>query len=82
MTKRVFKKVFFIKPLDLHGVKHADVHKIVEDYVLENQTGCPLKIITGNSDKMKDLVKSALHLHGFNYHEGDYYNRGYIDVLN
>jgi hypothetical protein len=82
MTKRAVKKVFFISPLDLHGIKHAEVQKIVEDYVLENQSDCPLKIITGNSDRMKDLVKSMLDLHGFNYHDGDYYNRGYIDVLN
>tara|TARA_B100000902_G_scaffold323131_1_gene316764 strand:- start:116 stop:364 length:249 start_codon:yes stop_codon:yes gene_type:complete len=81
MTKRVVKKVFFLEPLDLHGIKHSDVSKIVEDFILEHQDYCPLKIITGNSLKMKNLVKKVLDHHRFKYVDGDYYNRGYIDVL-
>ena len=54
----------------------------MEDYILKHQDYIPLKIITGNSDKMKKLVIDTLIQHGFNYQEGDYYNRGYINVLN
>ena len=36
--------------LDLHGKRHDDVDRIVENFVLLND--CPLKIITGNSQKM------------------------------
>ena len=37
MVKRFKRNYNKIKPLDLHGVKHADVPKIVEDYLLNNQ---------------------------------------------
>ena len=82
MSKRLQQKLYQITPLDLHGVKHQDVCKLVEDYILLNQYDCPLQIITGNSNKMKSIVIHALKSHGFNYSDGDYYNRGYIDVFN
>ena len=82
MVKRFKKQYNKIQPLDLHGVKHADAIKIVEDYVLQYQQECPLKIITGNSDKMKKIVINVVKSYGFNYLDGDFYNRGYISVLN
>ncbi len=82
MSKRFKRNNQNIPPLDLHGVKHIDVIILVEDYILKYQDYIPLKIITGNSDKMKQLVIDTLIQHGFNYQEGDYYNRGYINVLN
>ena len=46
------------KTLDLHGVKHEDVDRIVENFVLLNKP--PLTIITGNSDRMRELVTFVL----------------------
>ena len=44
--------------LDLHGIKHEDVDRIVENFVLlETQ---PLTIMCGNSDKMIRLVREVL----------------------
>ena len=43
-----------IKTLDLHGVRHDDVERLVEKFVLLNEP--PLKIITGNSDRMSNIV--------------------------
>ena len=40
--------------LDLHGIKHEDVNRVVENFVLLNET--PLNIITGNSTMMRELV--------------------------
>lgn len=68
--------------IDLHGMKHNEVFIVVEDFVLNNQNQFPLKIITGNSHKMKSIVINVLKKHNFNYSIGDYYNLGYIDVLN
>jgi len=82
MPKRFKYKYSSTPPLDLHGLKHTEVYQLVENYVLINQLNCPLKIITGNSDKMKSIVTDVLKTHGFKYSAGDYYNRGYIDVLN
>lgn len=49
--------------LDLHGVKHADVEKTVEDFVLSKNTS--VKIITGNSNPMRKLVTTTLKKHGY-----------------
>ena len=51
--------------LDLYGIKHADVETTVEDFILDKTP--PIRIITGNSDPMKKLVKKTLDKHGYEY---------------
>jgi len=51
--------------LDLHGEKHEDVDRIVENFILLSE--CPIKIVTGNSDKMKEIVKLVIKRHGFDW---------------
>ena len=46
--------------LDLHGISHDQVDRVVENFVLLNQDRIPLEIICGNSQKMIDLVISVL----------------------
>jgi hypothetical protein len=46
------------KILDLHGVRHADVDRLVENFVLLNKP--PLTIITGNSNRMQEIVINCL----------------------
>ena len=53
------------KKLDLHGVKHEDVDRIVENYVLLNKP--PIDIITGNSQKMSEIVRDVLERHDMNF---------------
>tara|TARA_Y100000310_G_scaffold153948_1_gene153502 strand:+ start:17 stop:217 length:201 start_codon:yes stop_codon:yes gene_type:complete len=53
------------KELDLHGVKHEDVDRLVENFVLLNKP--PLKIITGHSDKMPKLVRNVLDRHNIQW---------------
>lgn len=53
------------KKLDLHGVKHGDVDRLVENFILLNNP--PLEIITGNSDKMPELVRGVLDRHNINW---------------
>lgn len=65
--------------LDLHGIKHLDVDRIVENYVF--LTPYPHNIITGNSDDMLRIAKDVLDRHKFKYEVGDPYNLGYIKVL-
>ena len=47
--------------LDLHGIKHEDVDRIVENFVLLNKL--PIEIITGNSHRMQELVLDVLNRH-------------------
>ena len=45
--------------LDLHGERHDDVERLVENFVLLNEP--PLEIITGNSDMMMRIVEVKLN---------------------
>ena len=53
--------------LDLHFIKHEDVDRLVENFVLLNKL--PVRIITGNSDEMRHLVREVLHRHGFSWNQ-------------
>ena len=67
-----------MKELDLHGLKHYDVRDVVENFILMNDT--PFRIITGRSDKMKELVETILKKHKFQYHTPAH-NPGEIIVI-
>ena len=54
-----------IKQLDLHGIRHEEVDRLVENFVLLNET--PMRIITGNSHDMRDLVINVLDRNSINY---------------
>jgi len=51
--------------LDLHGVKHEDVPKKVEEYIYSNQV--PYSIVTGNSARMKEIVIEVLKKYDMEY---------------
>ncbi len=52
--------------LDLHGVKHEDVTRILDQFIWEHMNKSNgIKIITGNSPKMKELVKEVASEYGF-----------------
>jgi len=72
------KKENQIKTLDLHGVKHNDVRRRVENFALLNET--PLKIICGNSDVMQQLVIAVLKDHKFKYNKTDFLSYNIITV--
>ena len=55
--------------LDLHGISHDQVDRVVENFVLLNQDRIPLEIICGNSQRMIDLVISVLKRIGCEYFE-------------
>ena len=44
--------------LDLHGTRHSEVDRLVENFVLLKEP--PLTIVCGNSDKMIRLVRETL----------------------
>lgn len=44
--------------LDLHGIPHAKVADMVEDFILLNEA--PMGIITGNSNEMQKIVLVVL----------------------
>jgi len=64
------------KQLDLHGVRHQDVERLVENFVLLNEL--PLRIITGNSLKMVELVSEVLNKHNLVYEQ---FKQGQLLIL-
>ena len=54
-----------IKVLDLHDIRHKEVDRLVENFVLLEKL--PLRIITGNSEEMTRLVINVLERHDMNY---------------
>ena len=67
--------------LDLHGVKHALVQKSVDSFIYGHQISNTqsIKIITGHSPKMKDLVNITLLDYGYTSEE-DFLNKGQLNV--
>ena len=51
--------------LDLHGVRHAQVDRLVENFIFLKEP--PVRIITGNSQAMQGLVITVLNRHGIKY---------------
>lgn len=67
---------------DLHGIRHADVGYELENWCFQHTP--PFNIITGNSQKMKDLAITFLNKHKYKYFVGDLqnnFNYGVISVL-
>ncbi len=59
--------------LDLHGISHDQVDRVIENFVLLNQDRIPLEIICGNSQVMVNLVISVLDRIGCeNFERVDY----------
>jgi len=66
-----------IKELDLHRVRHEEVDRLVENFVLINNP--PLTIITGKSHRMRKLVRDVLDRHDIKYEQWN--NPGEYKIL-
>ena len=64
--------------LDLHNIRHKDVVRYVEDFLSWEEL--PVRIITGNSDKMKKLVIGVIKRYKFFCHYENLRNSGCLVV--
>lgn len=69
-----------MQTLDLHGIKHYKVELIVENFILLNDF--PLRIITGNSPTMKNIVAAVVKKHGFQFQIENHVNLGSLIIFN
>lgn len=58
--------------LDLHCIRHHEVDRMVENFILMNQNSLPLTIICGNSQAMIDLVNKVVNRIGCKTHSFQY----------
>tara|TARA_Y100001938_G_C7959806_1_gene363684 strand:+ start:423 stop:641 length:219 start_codon:yes stop_codon:yes gene_type:complete len=70
-----------MKVLDLHGYRHHEVPRILHAFINSN-LGKELKIIFGNSPRMRDIVLETVEPYRFRITRSDIYlNRKYIIIL-
>lgn len=67
-----------LETLDLHGVRHHAVDRIVENYVLLKPL--PVRIITGVGGSMQSLVIEVLDRHKLTYRYENFWNLGSLIV--
>jgi DNA-nicking Smr family endonuclease len=67
-----------MKQLDLHGIKHSEVKKILDQFLWENMQK-KQKVITGISEQMKRVVKECIDDYNMTYQE-DFLNPGKIII--
>lgn len=68
-----------MRVLDLHGVKHENVDESLRKFL--NFVELPCKIIVGNSEVMKSLVKGVLNDYDWDFHEESTHNPGTLVVV-
>lgn len=69
-----------MKELDLHGLMHHEVRDKVENFVLLNSNELPIRIIIGNSNRMRNLTENILNKHNFDYYSPPH-NSGEIIII-
>ena len=68
-----------MKILDLHGIRHSDVSTKCHVFINDNW-GKEMKIITGHSSRMKNLVIEVLNFYKLEFTLDNIYNMGYIII--
>jgi hypothetical protein len=69
-----------VKILDLHKMRHEDVKDRCHQFININW-GRPLKIITGNSREMQNLVCEVINFYDLEFHVGGVSGtEGYIRI--
>lgn len=67
-----------METLDLHGVRHHEAERLVENFVLTEEL--PARVITGNSLAMRTITTKVLENHGLRWDYESYWNLGSIIV--
>lgn len=68
-----------MQTLDLHGTHHHDAQETTKRFL--NYVKLPCQIITGNSIKMKNIVKEVVEEYEWFCYEKDSYNSGTLIVV-
>lgn len=66
--------------VDLHGVKHCNVERVLEDNFLVRENRDGWQIITGRSSMMKDIVINFLEYNGYQWYI-PMWNEGMIIII-
>lgn len=67
-----------MKTLDLHGSHHESVEHLVESFFYNNDF--PVKVITGKSEQMQQIVLDIVERYGYDYHYERLINQGCLVI--
>ena len=67
-----------MKLLDLHGVKHDKASDRIRQFL--NFVDLPCEIVTGNSSKMKEIVRTIVKEYNWECYEKDNFNYGTLII--
>ena len=62
--------------LDLHGIYHREVDDLLHNFLNDNLDNLPVEVITGNSDKMKEIVTKIIKSYDLEMRIKSHYNLG------
>ena len=68
-----------MKTLDLHMVRHFKAEEVISKFL--NWTSPPCRIITGNSDRMKQIAKKKIKEYGFSCYNESAHNHGSLIIV-
>ena len=55
-----------MKRLDLHGIRHEEVEVLVYNFLFGNEL--PVKVVTGKSETMQNIVKKIVKENSMGWH--------------
>lgn len=64
--------------LDLHGIRHYQVDRLVENFILLHEM--PVRIIIGNSSRMREITMAVLKRHNFISEPENFFNLGSLII--
>ena len=62
--------------LDLHGIYHREVEGLLHNFLNDNLDNLPVEVITGNSDRMKEIVTKIIESYNLEMRIKSHYNLG------
>lgn len=68
-----------LETLDLHSTRHHDVEEAVARFL--NWAEIPCRIVTGDSNKMKTIVKKMVDRYGYSCYTESTVNHGSLIVV-
>ena len=69
-----------MKTLDLHNIQHEAAESLVYNFVMANIDHMPVRIITGKSTYMQNIVIQAINEAKFGYHYDMFENWGSLII--
>jgi uncharacterized protein YggU (UPF0235/DUF167 family) len=68
--------------VDLHGKHHHEVSRIIDRFIWDGMrlNKKEIEVVTGNSNRMKEVVIDIIEEHQLDYSIGNVINKGFITI--